>query len=252
MTTDDRGVLLVDDADGVRLLTFNRPDVRNAFNQELWLKICDALTEAAQDPSIRAVVLTGAGQAFTAGMDLTEMLDPSVFEGQEPGYRVLMPIIESFPKVLIAAVNGVGVGIGLTILPHCDLVFMAESARVKAPFVSLGVTTEASASVLLPATIGWQQAAHLLFTEPWLYGPDAERLGLAFRCCPDDELLDAAMAEARTIGAMPVTSLMATKRMLLEGRGDVIRLAREREEREFEHLIGSEENRAALESFFGG
>jgi enoyl-CoA hydratase/carnithine racemase len=250
-TFDTRGVLRVDDNDGVRLLTLDRPAALNAFNQDLWCATTDTLNDAAADPSIGCVVITGAGRAFTAGQDLTEMADTSAFaDGQEPGYRLLMPVLESFPKPLIAAVNGVGVGIGMTMLPHCDIVFMAEGARLKAPFVSLGVTTEASASLLLPATIGWQEAAHLLFTEPWVDAAEAVRLGLAWKVTTPESLLDEAMAEARTIGAMSVPSLMATKSLMLAARVDAVRLAREREEVEFQRLVGSPENLAALEAFF--
>jgi enoyl-CoA hydratase/carnithine racemase len=248
-------LVLVDDADGVRLVTFNRPEALNAFNQALWCAVRDALVGAAEDPEIRCVVLTGAGRAFTAGQDLTEMADPAMMEPvdgtdrPEPGYRQLMRVLETFPKPLLAAVNGVGVGIGLTILPHCDIVFIGESGRLKAPFVSLGVTTEASASLLLPATIGWQEAAMLLFTEPWVDAAEAVRLGLALRVVPDADLLDEIMGVARTIGAMAVEPLSTTKRMMLAARGTAVTDAREREEREFARLVGAPENRAALESF---
>lgn len=248
---DTRGVLRIDDADGVRLVTLDRPDALNAFNQALWYATADALEDAASDPSLGCVVLTGNGRAFTAGQDLSEMADTSTFKaGEEPGYRRLMPVLENFPKPLIAAVNGVGVGIGLTILPHCDLVFMAETARLKAPFCSLGVTTEASASLMLPKTIGWQEAAHLLFTEPWVDAAEAVRLGLAWKACAPEQLLDEAMAEARTIARMPVTSLIATKTLMLAARVDAVRAARAREDVEFGRLVGSPVNLAALEAFF--
>jgi len=248
-------VVLIEDGDGVRLLTFNRPDALNAFNQALWCAVRDALAEAADDPEIRCVVLTGAGRAFTAGQDLTEMADPSVFtptdgsERPEPGYRQLMRVLETFPKPLLAAVNGVGVGIGLTILPHCDIVFIGEGARLKAPFVSLGVTTEASASLLLPATIGWQEASLLLFTEPWIDAAEAVRLKLALRAVPDGSLLDEIMVVARQIGAMAVAPLTTTKKLMLAARGTSVPDAREREEREFAVLVGAPENRAALDAF---
>lgn len=253
--TDGDDVVLIEDGDGVRLLTFNRPDALNAFNQALWCAVRDALVEAADDPAIRCVVLTGAGRAFTAGQDLTEMADPSVFapvegvEREEPGYRQLMPVVESFPKPLLAAVNGVGVGIGLTILPHCDIVLIGDAARLKAPFVSLGVTTEASASLLLPATVGWQEAALLLFTEPWIDAAEAVRLKLALRAVPDDELLAETMAIARRIGAMAVAPLTTTKKLMLAARGTSVPDARVREEAEFMKLVGAPENIAALESF---
>lgn len=247
--TTDAPVLLVDDTAGVRTCTFNRPERRNAFNQALWVALTVALREAAADDAISCVVLTGAPGAFTAGQDLGEMADPSVFEGVEPGYRQLMPVVETFPKPLLAAVNGVGVGIGMTILLHCDVVIMAESARLRAPFISLGVTTEASASLLLPATVGWQEAAHLLLTEPWIDAAEAVRLGLALRNVPDAELHDTVHALASHIAALPLGPLVATKQLLLEGRVDAVRAARAREEAVFERLVGEAANAAALAQF---
>jgi enoyl-CoA hydratase/carnithine racemase len=251
MTSPTSDVVTIQDGDGVRLLTLNRPEALNAFNQALWLACRDALATAAEDPTIACVVITGAGRAFTAGQDLHEMADPSAFgSGEEPGYRQFMPVLESFPKPLLAAVNGVGVGIGLTMLLHCDLVLMADDTRLKAPFVSLGVTTEASASLLLPVTVGWQEAAHLLFTEPWIDAATAVRIGLAWRAVPSDQLLGEAMALARTIASMPVASLVATKSLMLSARLDAVRAARLREEAEFERLVGAPENQEALRAFF--
>lgn len=251
MAFDTRGVIRFEDGDGMRLLTLDRPDALNAFNQDLWCAARDALADAAEDPTIACVVLTGAGRAFSAGQDLTEMADPSVFMGdEEPGYKAFMPVLESFPKPLIAAVNGVGVGIGLTMLPHCDIVLMGESARLKAPFVSLGVTTEASASVMLPPRIGWQETAHLLFTEPWIDAAKAKEIGLVWKVVPDADLLDEATALGRQIGAMPVPPLVVTKQLMLAGRLDQVRAARLREEAEFADLIGSPKNREYLEKFF--
>lgn len=237
--TDPAGpVLLVDDADGVRLLTLNRPAALNAFNQDLWYAVAEALEEASADDDLRCVVLTGTGRAFSAGQDLGEMSDPSVFEGREPGYRRLMPVVEAFDKPLLAAVNGIGVGIGLTVLLHCDLVLIAESARLKVPFLSLGVTTEASASLLMPTVMGRQRAMEVLLTEPWIDAHQAVADGLALRVVPDDALRDETMALARHIGTLPLAPLVATKRLVRDGRADAVRLARERELAAFEHLVG--------------
>ncbi len=255
MTNLDHGdVLLIDDLDGVRQLTMNRPDARNAFNQDLWLAMRDALLAASTDDGVRCVVVTGAPPAFTAGQDLREMADLELMAeraraGEEPGYRAFMPVLEGFSKPLVAAVNGVGVGIGLTMLLHCDLVLMGESARLKAPFVSLGVTTEASASLLLPQLVGWQEAAHLLFTEPWIDSALAKRLGIAWKVVPDDELIGEARELAATIAAMPLASLVATKQVMLAARADAVVAARAREEAVFERLVGDQTNAAALQSF---
>jgi len=230
-------VLLVDDDAGVRTLTFNRPEALNAFDQELWYAAAAALEDAAADDHVRCVLVTGNGRAFSAGQDLGEMADPTVFEGQEPGYQRFMPVLESFPKPIVAAVNGVGVGIGLTMLLHCDIVLMSDQARLKVPFISLGVTTEASASLLMPATMGWQRAAEVLFTEPWIDADQAVADGIALRAVPHDRLLDEARALAGHIGGLPLGPLLATKALMQAGRADAVAAARTREVAEFEHLV---------------
>jgi len=230
-------VLLVEDADGVRLLTLHRPGALNAFNQALWYAVAAQLEDAMADDTVKCVVLTGTGRAFSAGQDLGEMADPSVFAGQEPGYRRLMPVVEAFNKPLLAAVNGLGVGIGLTILLHCDLVLIAESARLKVPFLSLGVTTEASASLLMPVAMGRQRAMEVLLTEPWIDAAQAVADGLALRAVPDDELLPQTMDLARHIGTLPLAPLVATKEVVRDARADAVRLAREREDAAFERLV---------------
>jgi enoyl-CoA hydratase/carnithine racemase len=246
-------VLRIDDADRVRLLTFNRPEALNAFNNELWDALRDALVDAQSRDDIGCIVLTGEGRAFTAGQDLGEMAaPPASSDGSTTGYPAFIPVLESFELPLLAAVNGLGVGIGLTLLPYCDIVLMAEGARLRAPFVPLGVTTEAAGSVTLPARMGWQAAAHLLFTAEWLDAGAAVRAGLALRTVPPGELLDGGMTLARTIAAQPYDALRTTKRMLLAGRLDSWRAAREREDLEFARMVGSEENLAALTAFLGG
>jgi len=235
----DSQVLLVDDADGVRTLTFNRPDAMNAFNQELWYATADALDQAGADDAIRCVLLTGAGRAFCAGQDLGEMADPSVFEDREPGYLRFMPVLEAFPKPVVAAVNGVGVGIGLTMLLHCDLVLMSEQAKLKVPFISLGVTTEASASVMMPTVMGWQRAVEVLFTEPWITAEQAVIDGICLRAVPHDQLMEQAGELARHIGSLPLGPVMATKELLLAGRLDSVRAARLRETAAFEVLVSA-------------
>jgi enoyl-CoA hydratase/carnithine racemase len=234
---DARPGIHTSDDGRVRTVVMDRPGRKNALDQAMWLGLRDALEAAAIDDGISVVVLTGAGDAFTAGQDLGELRDPEAFGEQVPGFVQLMPVVERFPKPLVAAVNGVGVGIGLTILLHCDLVLVADEARVRAPFISLGVTTEASASVLLPAIVGPQEAARILVTEPWLDGAELVRLGIALRSVPRAELAGEAAALAASIAALPLASILATKRLLIAGRIDAITAAREREVAEFEHLV---------------
>ncbi len=172
----------VTDVDGVRLVTWDRPEALNAFDDVLWDGTRDALLGAQADPELRCVVVTGTGRAFTAGQDLGEMLDPPAHDdGELHGYRGFIGVLEEFDKPLLAAVNGIGVGIGATILPYCDIVWIAADARLKVPFVTLGVTTEAAGSLLLPQRMGWQAAAHFIFTGSWLSAEDAVACGLAYR-----------------------------------------------------------------------
>ncbi len=243
--------LTISDDAGVRLVTWTRPEAMNAMNDELWDATRDALTGAQGDASIGCVVLTGTGRAFTAGQDLGEMLAPPQHEDDElHGYRGLMPVLEAFDKPLLAAVNGVAVGFGATVLPYCDLVWMAADARLKVPFMTLGVTTEAAGSLLLPQRMGWQAASHFIFTADWLSAEDAVACGLAWRVSAPEALLDDALATARQIAAMPVDSLQTTKRLMVAARLDAVRTAREREEAEFVRLVGSAQNAEALERFF--
>lgn len=245
-------LLEVTDGEGVRLLTWNRPDALNALNDELWDATREALVEAQADPALRCVVLTGTGRAFTAGQDLGEMMAPPD-HGDDAlhGYRGLIPVLEAFDKPLLAAVNGIGLGIGATLLPYCDIVWIAEGARLKVPFVTLGVTTEAAGSLLLPQRMGWQAAAHFIFTASWMSAEEAVACGLAWKVCSPGALLDEAMATAREIGAMGVDSIQTTKRLMVAARLDAVRAARQREDAEFPRMVGSPENAEALARFLG-
>lgn len=246
----DRPVLHVERRGRVRLLAFDRPDALNAFNDTLYDAVRDALVDAAGDDGVACVVVTGRGRAFSAGQDLGELAQPRRYaDGLRHGFVPFIETVESFSKPLIAAVNGLGVGIGLTLLPHCDLVLIAEGARLRAPFAALGVTVEAGNSFLLPERVGWQAAAHALFTADWIDAACAVEIGLAWKVCAPGSLLDDALAQADKIAAMPVASLVATKRLLLEARLDAIRAARSREGPVFARLVGGPANREALRAF---
>jgi len=238
------------DHGGVRLVRWNRPDRLNAMNNAMWEGTVAALEGAAADPEMRCVVLTGTGRAFTAGQDLGEMAAPPERGGDEPhAFARLMRVLEGFELPLLAAINGLAVGFGATVLAHCDLVFLAETARLRVPFLPLGVTTEAASSYLLPQRMGWQAAADFIFTAGWLSADQALSCGLAYEVCSPEALLDRVMDRARAIGAMPPDSVRTTKALMLAGRLDAVRAAREREEEAFARLIGSAENRRALGQF---
>ena len=163
--------LQIDDENRVRTLTLNRPEALNAFNEALYDATAEALFAAADDPEVAVVLLTGTGRGFSAGTDLAEMqariTDPDFTPGKY-GFPGLIDALSAFPKPLICAVNGVGVGIGATILGYADLAFMSSTARLKCPFTSLGVAPEAASSYLLPQLVGRQNAAWLLMSSEWI------------------------------------------------------------------------------------
>jgi enoyl-CoA hydratase/carnithine racemase len=172
------------------------------------------------------VLLTGAGRAFSAGVDLIEWRtgDPSHLAA---GFEAMLEQFDVLPKPLIAAVNGVAVGIGMTLLLHCDLVMIDESARLRAPFVELGTVPEAASSWLLPRAIGGQNAMWVLLSGEWIDAPTAVELGLAWRRCPAGTVLDQARAVARRLAALPQAPVVATKRLVRHGwRGRVVEVLR--------------------------
>ena len=239
---------VLEDRDGsVLLLTLNRPRQRNAFNRQMWHELRDALRDAQDDPEVHVVVVTGSEGAFSAGQDLGAMMGGV---DEDPGFGAFMDRLCVFDKPLIAAVNGVGVGIGLTLLLHCDVVFIADGARLRPPFVTLGVVPEAASSYLLPAMVGWHRAAELLFTADWIDAARAVELGIATHRCAPDELLPAARALAARIAAQPPQSVQHTKRLLLATRADQIRAARAREDQAFVERVGTPENLEAVMAFF--
>jgi enoyl-CoA hydratase/carnithine racemase len=146
-------------------------------------------------------------------------------------------------------VNGVAVGLGVTMLPYCDLVLVADDARLRTPFARLGVVPEAGSSFTLPTAMGRQAAAYALLTGTWLDADTAVTSGLAWRRCPPERLLDEALDVARTIARLPIVSLVETKRLMRQGWLDAARAARASEEAVFARLTGAPANREAISAF---
>lgn len=238
----------IDDDDGVRVVTWSRPEALNAMSIEMWDGTRDALDSAESD-GIRCVVLTGTGRGFTVGQDLGEFGDPRHADPGS-GFRGLMGALAAVPVPLVAAVNGLGVGFGLTVLPWCDVVLMGSSARLRAPFVELGVTTEAGASAALASTMGAAAATWYLLSGEWIDARTAVDTGLALREVPDEDLLDEALGVARRFAGAPPIALRTTTRLLRDRRRQGWDAAVEAEFAEFEAMAGSEENLAAITAFF--
>jgi len=247
--------LQVSDRSRVRTLTLDRPEALNAFNEALYDALADALLEAAADDGVAVALLTGNGRAFSAGTDLLEMhriaTDPS-FERGRHGFPGLVDALDAFPKPLVVAVNGIGLGIGCTVLGFADLAFLSSEARLKCPFTSLGVAPEAASSYLLPLLVGRQNAAWLLQSSEWVSADEALAMGLAWRVCEPGELLDEAHRHAEVLAAKPISSLVAVKRTMTEPRRAGIAAARERENAAFAELMGGPANLEALAAFAEG
>ncbi|GAB2860644.1 enoyl-CoA hydratase/isomerase family protein [Nocardioides pacificus] len=239
----------------VRTLTLDRPDALNAFNEELYDATAEALIAAAADLEVAVVLLTGNGRAFSAGTDLLEMharaTDPAFVPGKH-GFLGLIDALVDFPKPLVCAVNGVGLGIGATILGFADLAFMSSTARLKCPFTSLGVAPEAASSYLFPQLVGRQNAAWMLLSAEWVDAAQALEMGLVWRVCEPDHLLSEARRHAELLAARPISSLRAVKHTMTEPHRAQVRAARDRENAAFAELMGGPANLEALSAFAEG
>lgn len=247
--------ILVEDRARVRTLTLDRPDALNAFDEALYDATTEALLAAATDPDVAVVMLTGNGRAFSAGTDLREMqalnTDPNYQRGKH-GFNGLVDALADFPKPLICAVNGVGLGAGATILGFADLTFMSSTARLKYPFTDLGVAPEAASSYLMPVQTGRQNAAWALMSSEWIDAEQAKEMGLVWRVCAPDELMNVARSHAETLAVKPVSSLIAVKRTMTEPLRAAITAARERENACFREMLGGPANKEALAAFAEG
>ncbi len=232
----------------VLLLTLNRPEKKNAFNVAQWHALADALDDARSDDGVGCVVVTGAGGDFSAGQDLSDMGAGNEEAGR--AFPHFMDVLVAFDKPLLAAVRGVGVGIGATLPLHCDVVYLGESARLRFPFAALGLVPEAASSLLLPLVIGPQPAAEVLLGAEWVHAPRALELGLAARVLPDAEVLEATLARAAEIAVHPVGALRAIKQLLLAPRTELVRVTLDREMKSMAERVGTPENLEALRAFF--
>ena len=250
--TDSPFVVRALDDDGVLLVTLNRPEKKNAFHEKQWDALADCLNEAREDPTVAVVVLTGAGGNFSSGVDLgsfTGERPPPRTDGKASAFFACVDAVFAFDKPLLAAVCGVAVGGGCTLAVASDIVYVGESLRMRLPFANLGLVPEIASSYTLQAAIGRQRASELMFTAEWIDAARAVEVGLAARCHPDAELLDAALAKAREIAQWPISSLRAIKQTLQAAHRPGIEAARKIEDELMRKLAGSPENIEAVTAF---
>ncbi|WP_424361158.1 enoyl-CoA hydratase-related protein [Methylocystis parvus] len=233
---------------GVLQLLFNRPEKKNAFDRETYLALIAALDAARSDDAVRAVVFAGAGGDFTAGNDLADFRDFLERPGDFPALA-FVKTLAAFEKPMIAAVAGDAVGVGTTMLFHCDLVYASPDARLRMPFIDLGLVPEAGASLLVPQRMGMARASQYLLLGDGFSGAEAHALGLVNALAPSESVLEMAMAAAEKLAAKPPAALMASRRLMRGDPADI--LARiDAEAALFAKALASPTTRQRLAAFF--
>jgi enoyl-CoA hydratase/carnithine racemase len=230
---------------GVATITIDRPDKKNAITGAMYEALVANLRKAADDRSVRSVIITGAGSAFTAGNDLKDFGNPRFAQPDSP-VLTFMQTLAAYDKPVIAAVNGLAVGIGVTMLLHCDLVYVSETATFSMPFVNLGLVPEFASTLLLPAIAGRVRAAEkLLLGRPFL-AAEAVVMGIANAVLPAEELLKHAQTVAHGFNALPPGAVRDTKRLLREAYGPAVKDTILREASHFGPRLAGAEAREAI------
>lgn len=239
--------ILTKSEDRILKITINRPEKKNALTLAMYDRMTAAITAAGEDAEVRAVVITGTADAFSSGNDLADFLAHPPTPGDSPAARFLHTIA-GFEKPLIAAVNGLAIGIGTTLLLHCDLAYAAASAKFQLPFVNLALVPEAGSSLLLPKLAGHRKAAELLMLGEMFDPETACEAGLINKVCDDKALEETAMEAARRLAVKPPEALRLTKALMKDQSGS----ADERIDQELVHFarrLESPEAHEAMQAF---
>ncbi len=240
--------ILTHTEDGVMTVTLNRLDRKNSITSAMYGAMADALAAAERDAAIRVVVFQGHETVYCAGNDIGDFLNRPPAGMDSPVFRFLKGIA-TFPKPVVAAVCGPAVGIGTTMLLHCDLVYAGDNAAFSVPFVNLGLCPEAASSLLLPQMFGYHRAAEaLLLGEPFM-AEAALEVGLVNRVVPPTEANGVAQAAARKLAAKPSTSLVETKRLMKKGQQQLMLQQMAEEGQAFARLLGEPAAKEAFGAF---
>jgi enoyl-CoA hydratase/carnithine racemase len=233
---------------GVMTITFNRLDKKNSITSTMYAAMADAVAQAAADASVRVVLFQGHESIFSAGNDIGDFLNQPPSTQESPVFRFLRGIA-TFEKPLLAAVAGPAVGIGTTMLFHCDLVYAGDNAAFSMPFVNLGLCPEAASSVLAPRMFGYHRAAEaLLMGEPF-FAEAAQEVGLVNRVVPPTEVNGYAQAQARKLAGKPLSSLIETKRLMKGGYQQEVLAKMDEEGQSFGRMLREPAAREAFGAF---
>lgn len=239
----------------IQTIRMNRADKKNALTPEMYLAIAEALRSAQSDKQVRVTILTGSADSFTAGNDIGDFVktsnapkgQQSLTQGPAP-FPTFLSALMAAEKPVIAAVNGMAVGVGVTMLMHCDLVYAADSARFSMPFVNLGAVPEAGSTVLMPQMMGHQRAMELFLLAEQFSAQKAQHLGIVNNIFPADQLMQEVMAVAARLAAKPPGALRETKRLVRE-HGAVLEKAIREEGRTFDAQLRTPESKEAMKAF---
>jgi len=233
--------------DRILTIRMNRPEKKNALTFAMYNAMTEALSKADSDQDVRVVLVTGTPDCFTAGNDLADFA--AAKPRQVPPAIRFLETLAAAVKPVVAAVGGVAIGIGTTMLLHCDLVYAAESGRFQLPFVNLGLCPEAASSALLPALMGTHRAAELLFFGEAFGAQAACDLGIVNQVVADADLLATTTAKAQLLSQKPPAALRTTKMLLKSGQADVVKQSMSREGEQFAALLQGPEAKEAMAAF---
>ena len=235
-------------AAGVARVRFDRLDKKNAITAQMYLQLAEALAAADADAGVRAILLHGSADCFTSGNDVADFLQrPPSGEGS-PTWR-LFEVFPNLSKPVVAAVGGPAVGIGCTMLLHCDLVYAASNARFQLPFVPLGIVPEFGSTFLLPLLAGYQRAAQLLLLGQPFDAQQAYDAGIVSAVVSQESLLDEAGKAAASLASLPAESIRLTKRLMKARYGKTVAETIAEEGRIFRERLQSPEAKQALNAF---
>lgn len=235
-------------ADGVLTLSMQRFDKKNALNLSMYRQLSAALQQAVTQQDVRVVLLQGNEQCFSSGNDLQDFLSAGELNREHPVVEFLYTVA-AFPKPLMAAVAGLAIGIGTTVLLHCDLVYAAPGCRMQLPFTHLGLCPEAASSLLLPQVAGYQRAAQYLLLGEAFSSEQAAAFGLVNELVPESELLAYAAGKAKALALLPFEAVMQTKTLLKASQRQVEQVM-SAELDEFGKLLRSDDCQRRLQAFF--
>lgn len=235
---------------GVLTIEFNRPEKKNAITSAMYQMMADALRQAETDPAVRAILITGKPDVFTAGNDLEDFMKNSSAQVGDRPVAQFMRNLSGATKPVVAAVAGNAVGIGTTLLMHCDLVYAADNAKFAMPFTQLGLCPEFASSLLFPAMVGYQRAAEKLLLGEAFLAEEALEMGLVSRVMPADDLIPFARGQANKLAALPASSLRVTKNLLKSAQTQAVQARMQEENRHFGEMLGAPEAKEAFTAFF--